>query len=347
MSRKAKQSKLRRHLEHPLPGVRVMRGPNKKRQIVLGRPGLLAKTIGGEPREAEKLRAEQPTAEAEATTTALETVDQIWLAGLDAFEEGDAVAAGDHWARALILDPTCADAMLGLHALDPSRDELLRRMYENIESFGELRDRHERRLASTYRPTGFMIEHLELADDLRRALAIFEHRSENAEQANSLLEDARPCTLTSAVWARIAFENDDFQRCLAICQKLERDDELAADIDLMTGGSLLALDLAEPALEVLQRAVLGAPELEAELQARYYLGLAFEKLGRDNEARQQFEAVYAADMNFADAGQRLGLGGDEAEPLGAPELEPEWQELVASLKSGELATDPSIPDNQG
>lgn len=369
MARKGKKTRrtsLGDHLAHPIPGVRFVKGPDKRRQVLLGRPGVMSRPLAlPAPPKGEPGRGDEEASTLSPGATEHD-VGTLWAEGLDAFESGERHAAAELWNKVLLVDPHCADAMLGLHALDPSRDELLRAMNHEIEGFGEMRGRFGRALTSTYRPVGFMIETLDFADDLRRALAIYEHRCGDESAANSLLEQSRPCTLTSAVWARIAFENRDYRRCLQICQKLERDVDIAADVDLMIGGSLLGLEMPAPAIEILQRSALNATDDEGEMHARYYLALAYEAEGLVDEAEEQLQLIYSLDVGFADVAARLGLASTE-EPTPAPggAASPEWDAIVDALTAppragdeaewdslvarlaGDLATDPGIADNAG
>lgn len=73
-----------------------------------------------------------------------------WLRAVDAYTIAAYPQAEEEFRAAVRLDPTMADAWLGLHALRADTSIALLRMHRHRDRFGEMRARHRRTLNSWY-----------------------------------------------------------------------------------------------------------------------------------------------------------------------------------------------------
>jgi len=270
----------------------------------------------------------------------LDRTDQLWLDGLEAYERGDIAQAGRSWSLAASDD--CADALLGLHALEPDNSLLLCEMHQCIDSFGFERSRLRRGLASLYYPGGFQAVALVTQTDLLCALALYKSRCGRQDEAWELLQRANADTPNAYVLLtrlRILFEHGRYHDCLE--ELNEGSASLPAahrpEVELMHGSCLLAIGEADKAALILENtcAWLAADrEDDLLLHLLYYLAAAYKALGDEDKNTELLVRISECDQEFSDVSTQLG--GDDLV----------WTQIITGLNQGQLATDPAILDNQ-
>lgn len=335
---------------HPFPGIRI-----ENKQLILGRPGLFSKRFGGQRNTDERDAAPQLLEDGAADEPA-RTIrpslgpEKLWRKGWEAYEAGNDAEAEHHWRRALDRDPGMADALLGLHALNPSDNDLLEQLVEHIDRFGECQERFQRRLVSAYFPVGFAHEPIEVKDDVLRAWAGILSVRERYDEASAVLSRCRPSRYTNAVKLRLAFDRHDHDQCMAIAQNNEMPEALDSDIALLVGVSLIELGLHQVAADRLKAALKRSDGKVPTLALRYQLARCYHRLGDEKRYTAELQQIYAVDVSFADVAERLGIDtsgrtevDDDSETLDA---EARWEAIVAELEAGEPADSKQIHDNR-
>jgi len=287
--------------------------------------------------------------------------DRLWERGARALTDGDRDLARESFSAVLERDPEYADALLGLHILDPSTPGLLERMVAAIGRFGEARDRFGIRLHSHYRPLAFAFETLELADDLRRARARELSLAGESAAAATLIDATTACPLSTIAEIGLAFDSGDWQQCLALIQGVgELGGELGLDLLIYRGLALRNLGLMTPAIDSFEIAIArGTPQIRRF--ASYERAVVLELSDRDTEAQAAFAELYAEDVSYRDVADRVvgAAARKQAEQEGSPETgfngethpnddpDPDsFDAIVAGIEAGLLADDPDLPDNR-
>jgi type VII secretion ATPase EccA len=218
-----------------------------------------------------------------------------WLNGARSLQNNKQEAA-QHFERALALDPGMADAWLGLHATGVREDEAITAMAEHEGRFGEERQRQTFALHSRF-PIGVWVSYqLETHFQLWCAVAchhIERHEFDQAEAALRLIADDAPAT--AFIRGNLAFvRNDDdeaiiqFRRVIAA----ETDGFLEAEARYFSGVLLAEAGVLGPAKEHLIK-VVKQTLIDAQPDARYWLGLIARAEGDENLAMKLFHRAYA------------------------------------------------------
>jgi tetratricopeptide (TPR) repeat protein len=234
--------------------------------------------------------------------------DKLWLSGYQAWLDNNSALAQEEWEKALEADPKQADAALGLYSIDETRKEMLKVMLDNIERFGESREKHHCRLHAYYIPLAFMPESLELRDDVRRAQAVELIEQNEFKAAINLLDQCRQDMLTDSVVIRLLYRAQKFEKAIQLIQEIPLSDDsgpLADDINFFYALSLRQLSLVTPALEELSKLSQEATNSEVRLAALYQRAGLYKEQGEDILAKQDLERIYSLDVNYHDVSELL------------------------------------------
>jgi hypothetical protein len=187
----------------------------------------------------------------------------LWFAADNAMRSGDLAEASRLWHRCLELDPHCADAWLGLFALEADR-QYLEEIVAAPESFGALQSEHGQKIEASYRPGISTVVDIVDLGDVHRALALSDR-----SRADQLLSEVDDQSRTDLTRARLAFDSRQFNEVIAILDGLKIQD-LQADIEFMLGAALVAIDFPGPGGQLLEQALAtGLDNSTAGLALRY------------------------------------------------------------------------------
>ncbi|UZJ32368.1 AAA family ATPase [Streptomyces endophytica] len=249
-----------------------------------------------------------------------------WLRAVDAYTVGAYPQAEEEFRAAVRLDPSMADAWLGLHALRADTSIALLRMHRHRDRFGEMRSRHRRTLNSWYWLGWWVQPVLETGRDLLLA------------HASHWLDGRHVAELDQALAGCPPVDTDPQVRFLHACRSyLVKDwDQLVRHTDPLLGDPVLGIEaglfggMARVRLEMYGQA---EPLLSAALmrcrseqpqrkELRYWLARAHEGTGRSAAALPLYRAVHRVDPAFMDTAARLAAiaevdGLDEGSDLAA------------------------------
>lgn len=270
----------------------------------------------------------------------------MWLVGLESLSINDPDQARDIWNDILHDDPSCADALLGLHSISPGDSGLLQLLYAQVKHLGEQQEKWTREIKSVYFPGGFISSDLSSGDDVRRALALHQGRTDDGAEALRLLEECSNNAITHLVRARVYFELERYSECIRELNDPQTYADLPKahlpELDLMHGACLLAggdLQAAIDTLTVLlsdsESANQKSDQSGVAMHTRYYLAAAYRENGQKQASRECYRAILNVDPDFADAEYQMRH----------QDIDHQWDTIVASFNSGDLAEDSSIPDN--
>jgi DNA-binding XRE family transcriptional regulator/tetratricopeptide (TPR) repeat protein len=97
-----------------------------------------------------------------------------------------------------------------------------------------------------------------------------------------------------------------YEDAVSVTNGLRGDDDLSSQALVFRGRALSSLGLDGPAVMALREALRSSKRpMGLYVAARYERALAYEKMGRPAQARQDLEAVYATDKDYADVRERL------------------------------------------
>lgn len=217
-----------------------------------------------------------------------------WFNGARSLQH-DTQAAAQHFERALTLDLGMADAWLGLHASGVRQEEAIAAMAQHEDRFSEERQRQKIAIHSWF-PIGTWVTHrLETHFQLWCAVAchhIGRHEFDQAEAALSRTVDA---PATAFIRGHLAFVRNDedaaiiqFRRVIAA----ETDGFLEAEARYLSGILLAEAGIFGPAKEHLLE-VVKQTLVDAQPEARYWLGLIARAEGDEDRAMNLFHRAYA------------------------------------------------------
>jgi hypothetical protein len=339
---------------HPLPGLRFARDPDGKAVAIFGRPGLWSKDV--------QLRSEKevapPTDETANPVAEMTTAEKLWLDGVAVWNRIPGASpeqvevlqsqAAQLFGQALELDSGMTDAMLGIHATVPERRvEMSRAMYESLDRFGETRDRFATRLHSIYFPLVFAAEQLESRDDLLRARAKDLAVEGDYEGARNCLAGTEDCLLNDLSAIDILFHQEDLEGCLKALDSIRGNGELSVylhnDLELVEGLALLRLGVTGAAKSSLHLVSETAELPVVEFFARYELAHLAMKESDYRSAIEQLEIINYQEPGYRDVGTLLELVSSKQQVQTVTDAD--FDQLVSSFYSEEIADDPGLPDN--
>lgn len=232
-----------------------------------------------------------------------------WLRGVDACTMGAYPQAEEEFRAAVLLDPTMADAWLGLHALRVDTANALLRMYAHRDHFGEQRARHRRTLNSWYWLGWWVQPVLESRRDLLLAHASHWLDGRHVPELDQALAALPPVDTDPQVrflHACRAYLVKDWEQLVRNTEPLVNDPLLGIEAGLFGGMARVRLEMYGQAEPMLSAALMRCrSEQPQRKELRYWLARAHEGTGRSAAALPLYRAVHRVDPSFMDTAARL------------------------------------------
>ena len=258
--------------------------------------------------------------------------DLAWLRGVDAYTMGAYPQAEEEFRAAVRLDPTMADAWLGLHALRVDTTTALLHMYRHRDRFGDQRGRYRRTLNSWYWLGWWVQPVLESPRDLLLAHASHWLDGRHVPDLDRALAGLPPVDADPQVrflHACRSYLVKDWEQLVRHTEHLIDDPLLGIEAGLFGGMARVRLEMYGQAEPLLSTALMRCrSEQPQRKELRYWLARAHEGTGRSAAALPLYRAVHRIDPAFMDTSARLaaiadydGLdGSEEASGLAAVSL---------------------------
>ncbi|MFD0270253.1 AAA family ATPase [Streptomyces sp. NPDC127106] len=232
-----------------------------------------------------------------------------WLRGVDACTMGAYPQAEEEFRTAVRLDPSMADAWLGLHALRVDTTTALLRMYTHRDRFGEQRTRHRRTLNSWYWLGWWVQPVLESRRDLLLAHASHWLDGRHVPELDQALAALPPVDTDPQVrflHACRAYLVKDWEQLVRHTEPLVDDSLLGIEAGLFGGMARVRLEMYGQAEPMLSAALMRCrSEQPQRKELRYWLARAHEGTGRSAAALPLYRAVHRVDPAFMDTAARL------------------------------------------
>ncbi|MFE5539023.1 AAA family ATPase [Streptomyces sp. NPDC056492] len=232
-----------------------------------------------------------------------------WLRGVDACTMGAYPQAEEEFRAAVRLDPSMADAWLGLHALRVDTTNALLRMYAHGDRFGEQRARHRRTLNSWYWLGWWVQPVLESRRDLLLAHASHWLDGRHVPELDQALAALPPVDADAQVrflHACRAYLVKDWEQLVRHTEPLVDDPLLGIEAGLFGGMARVRLEMYGQAEPMLSAALMRCrSEQPQRKELRYWLARAHEGTGRSAAALPLYRAVHRVDPAFMDTAARL------------------------------------------
>ncbi|MFG2752255.1 AAA family ATPase [Streptomyces xanthophaeus] len=232
-----------------------------------------------------------------------------WLRGVDACTMGAYPQAEEEFRAAVRLDPSMADAWLGLHALRVDTANALLRMYAHRDRFGEQRARHRRTLNSWYWLGWWVQPVLESRRDLLLAHASHWLDGRHVPELDQALAALPPVDTDAQVrflHACRAYLVKDWEQLVRHTEPLVDDPLLGIEAGLFGGMARVRLEMYGQAEPLLSAALMRCrSEQPQRKELRYWLARAHEGTGRSAAALPLYRAVHRVDPSFMDTAARL------------------------------------------
>ena len=232
-----------------------------------------------------------------------------WLRAVDAYTVGAYPQAEEEFRAAVRLDPTMADAWLGLHALRADTSTALLRMHRHRDRFGEQRARHRRTLNSWYWLGWWVQPVLESGRDLLLAHASHWLDGRHVAELDQALAGCPPVDTDPQVrflHACRAYLVKDWDQLVRHTEPLLDDPVLGIEAGLFGGMARVRLEMYGQAEPLLSAALMRCrSEQPQRKELRYWLARAHEGTGRSAAALPLYRAVHRVDPAFMDTAARL------------------------------------------
>ncbi|MGW5937170.1 AAA family ATPase [Streptomyces celluloflavus] len=232
-----------------------------------------------------------------------------WLRAVDAYTVGAYPQAEEEFRAAVRLDPTMADAWLGLHALRADTATALLRMHRHRDRFGEQRVRHRRTLNSWYWLGWWVQPVLETGRDLLLAHASHWLDGRHVAELDQALASCPPVDGDPQVrflHACRAYLVKDWDQLVRHTEPLVDDPALGIEAGLFGGMARVRLEMYGQAEPLLSAALMRCrSEQPQRKELRYWLARAHEGTGRSAAALPLYRAVHRIDPSFMDTSARL------------------------------------------
>ncbi|MFF4952891.1 AAA family ATPase [Streptomyces chattanoogensis] len=263
-----------------------------------------------------------------------------WLRAVDAYTVGAYPQAEEEFRTAVGLDPTMADAWLGLHALRADTATALLRMHQHRNRFGEQRSRHGRTLNSWYWLGWWVQPVLETGRDLLLAHASHWLDGRHVAELDQALAGCPPVDTDPQVrflHACRAYLVKDWDQLVRHTEPLLGDPVLGIEAGLFGGMARVRLEMYGQAEPLLATALMRCrSEQPQRKELRYWLARAHEGTGRSAAALPLYRAVHRVDPAFMDTAARLAAiaeadGLDEGSGLATVSASGAGQEAAGDL----------------
>ncbi|MEU7486028.1 AAA family ATPase [Streptomyces sp. NPDC042319] len=232
-----------------------------------------------------------------------------WLRAVDAYTMGAYAQAEEEFRAAVRIDPSMADAWLGLHALRADTTTALLRMYRHRDRFGEQRARHRRTLNSWYWLGWWVQPVLETGRDLLLAHASHWLDGRHVAELDQALAGCPPVDTDPQVrflHACRAYLVKDWEQLVRHTETLIDDPLLGIESGLFGGMARVRLEMYGQAEPLLSAALMRCrSEQPQRKELRYWLARAHEGTGRSAAALPLYRAVHRVDPAFMDTAARL------------------------------------------
>ncbi|MFF9479233.1 AAA family ATPase [Streptomyces sp. NPDC014733] len=232
-----------------------------------------------------------------------------WLRAVDAYTVGAYPQAEEEFRAAVRMDPTMADAWLGLHALRADTSTALLRMHRHRDRFGEQRARHRRPLNSWYWLGWWVQPVLESRRDLLLAHASHWLDGRHVAELDQALAGCPPVDADPQVrflHACRAYLVKDWEQLVRHAEPLLDDPVLGIEAGLFGGMARVRLEMYGQAAPLLSAALMRCrSEQPQRKELRYWLARAHEGTGRSAAALPLYRAVHRVDGHFMDTAARL------------------------------------------
>ncbi|MFG2227205.1 AAA family ATPase [Streptomyces sp. NPDC048644] len=232
-----------------------------------------------------------------------------WLRAVDAYTVGAYPQAEEEFRAAVRLDPTMADAWLGLHALRADTSTALLRMHRHRDRFGEQRARHRRSLNSWYWLGWWVQPVLETSRDLLLAHASHWLDGRHIAELDQALAGCPPVDTDPQVrflHACRGYLVKDWDQLVRHTEPLLDDPALGIEAGLFGGMARVRLEMYGQAAPLLSTALMRCrSEQPQRKELRYWLARAHEGTGRSAAALPLYRAVHRVDQAFMDTTARL------------------------------------------
>lgn len=231
--------------------------------------------------------------------------ERVWTEAVGFLRQGRLDLAAHRFEQAVQYDPSAADAWLGLHAAGQRQAEAVDAMSRHYRSFGALRSKYGMPLTSRFDLGVYVSFRLEHARDLWLAnlsKLLNERRLDEAWQ--SLEEAYLDCDETRFASTRYAFLKQDWSLVLHFSRGIT-DTFLRDESQLYVARALVEQHVFHEALNALA-ALPQALEKEGRFdgEVAYVRGLAYEGLGRNDEALRHFQYAFRCFPTLADVADR-------------------------------------------
>jgi type VII secretion ATPase EccA len=220
-------------------------------------------------------------------------VDRAWTHAVDLLHRGEKEAAANAFESVLTLDPTAADAWLGLHAAERRQEEAVQSMTLHRERFGELRTRNNRKLESRFFIGDYVTLTLETPRQLWLAHVAWMLSERQIDEVGERLREFEPDSdETRFICARWAVFAEEWTLVLRFARGIS-DPFLHEEAQLYVAMALVIQQVPEEALNVLK----GFPVkfergTDADGMFAFWRGLATEAAGRPEEATKLYQYAF-------------------------------------------------------
>lgn len=271
---------------------------------------------------------------------------ELWDSASHCMELGYRDTAIREWLTMIETDPFCADALLGLYSAACYLENHIQRLADSAESLGEYRLPGSLIVAS-YLPSGWVRVTMETRRDVIAALVAEQIARGDLEDARINLESLNSTEpVVAALHANLHRAREEWDLVIVWAQKAMPFEAIQFDLRIMLNQAYVALGLHEIAVRAIEDYVDQGPTIEARRFARYRLGHAYHAAGESAKARIQWADIYAVDSGYLNVAELLGIDPDALVAANEKIADDQsWSDLVGSLESGEVATDPTIGDN--
>ncbi|WP_184943481.1 AAA family ATPase [Kitasatospora kifunensis] len=228
---------------------------------------------------------------------------------MDAYTAGAYARAEEEFRTAVRLDPSMADAWLGLHALRCDTSGALLAMYRHKKRFGEQRRRHQRPLSSWYWLGWWVQPVLEDQRDLALAHASHWLDGRHLAELDRAMAQCPPADQDPSVrflHACRSYLLKDWEQLIRDTDQLLDDALLGIEAGLFGGMARVRLDMCAQAQTPLAASLARCrSEQPQRKELRYWLARAYEGAGRSAAALPLYRSVHRADPAFMDTAARL------------------------------------------
>ncbi|WP_378739067.1 AAA family ATPase [Nocardia brasiliensis] len=214
-------------------------------------------------------------------------------------------AAGEAFQTAINLDPSAADAWLGLHAAGLRKGEAIKAILQFKHSFGTLRTKFSTPLESRFDIGLYVSVRLESDRDLWYASVAELLNEERLDLAWQVMSNAKlDSDQTRFLFARYAFLKRDWALVLKSAHGID-DAFLRDESQLYVALALILEGVLHEALDVLTplpHALNNHPRFQAEIA--FARGLVYEGLNKPEKALRQFQSAYRYNPEYPGVAER-------------------------------------------